>query len=170
MTTLSACGVNISEGQFLPNKGQLFASQDWASAGKAVPDFVSSRPVAAEDMVDAAGRCSGGVPTLEPAVTGDSGTAAVAVSTEQGVTPGGVGLGMTECQVVAHAGQPGQVDVGADEKGERKVVLTYLSGPWPGIYTFSAGRLKVIDRVAQPEQPKPARKRGKSPRPATAQR
>ena len=58
----------------------------------------------------------------------------------------------------------------AQADGERKVVLTYLSGPWPGIYTFSAGRLKVVDRVAQPEQPKPARKRGKSPRPATAQR
>jgi hypothetical protein len=172
MTTLSACGVNISEGQFLPNKGQLFASQDWASAGKAVPDFVSSRPVSAEDMVDAAGRCTGGAlaETAAGTVAGDLGTGTAPAAAEQGVTPGGVGLGMTECQVVAHAGQPGQVDVGADEKGERKVVLTYLSGPWPGIYTFSAGRLKVVDRVAQPEQPKPARKRGKSPRPATAQR
>ena len=43
----------------------------------------------------------------------------------------------------------------AGERGERKVVLTYLSGPWPGIYTFNDGRLKVIERA--PEQPKPAK-------------
>jgi hypothetical protein len=47
-------------------------------------------------------------------------------------------------------------------------VLTYPSGPWPGIYTFAAGRLKTIDRVAQPEPPKPARKKARSPRTASA--
>ena len=50
---------------------------------------------------------------------------------------------------------PSQVTIGAADKGERKVVLTYLGGPWPGIYTFQAGRLKVID--AAPEQAKPAK-------------
>jgi len=33
-------------------------------------------------------------------------------------------------------------------------VITYLSGPWPGIYTFAGGRLSVVERA--PEQPKPA--------------
>jgi len=71
------------------------------------------------------------------------------------VVTGGIGLGMTECQAVQRAGSPSNVAISAGERGERKVVLTYLSGPWPGIYTFNDGRLKIIDRA--PEQPKPAK-------------
>ena len=67
---------------------------------------------------------------------------------------GGIALGMTECQAVQRAGVPTNVAISAGDKGERKAVLTFLSGPWPGIYTFADGRLKVIDRA--PEQPKPA--------------
>jgi hypothetical protein len=66
---------------------------------------------------------------------------------------GGIALGMTECQAVQRAGTPNNVAISA-EKGERKVVITYLSGPWPGIYTFAGGRLSVVERA--PEQPKPA--------------
>jgi hypothetical protein len=80
---------------------------------------------------------------------------------------GGIGLGMTECQAVRRAGRPNQVDIGTVDKGERKVVLTYLAGPWPGTYTFQSGRLKVID--AAPQQPKPAKPKNKikkKPRPS----
>ena len=66
---------------------------------------------------------------------------------------GGIALGMTECQTVQRAGTPSNVAISTGEQGERKVVLTYLSGPWPGIYTFSGGRLNVVERA--PEQPKP---------------
>lgn len=76
---------------------------------------------------------------------------------------GGIGLGMTECQAVQRAGSPNNVAIGAGEKGERKVVLTYLSGPWPGIYTFTGGRLNVVDRA--PEQPKPAKAAPKKKKP-----
>ena len=68
---------------------------------------------------------------------------------------GGIALGMTECQAVQRAGTPGNVAISTGDKGERKVVLTYLSGPWPGIYTFIGGRLNVVERA--PEQPKPAK-------------
>jgi hypothetical protein len=67
---------------------------------------------------------------------------------------GGIALGMTECQAVQRAGTPNDVAISADQKGERKVVITYLSGPWPGIYTFAGGRLSVVERA--PDQPKPA--------------
>ncbi len=63
---------------------------------------------------------------------------------------GGIALGMTECQTVQRAGIPTNVAISAGDKGERTAVLTFLSGPWPGIYTFADGRLKVIDRA--PEQ------------------
>jgi len=83
---------------------------------------------------------------------------------------GGIALGMTECQTVQRAGTPSNVAISADEKSERKAVITYLSGPWPGIYTFAGGRLKVVDRA--PEQPKPAKtapkKTPKKPAPKTA--
>lgn len=82
---------------------------------------------------------------------------------------GGIALGMTECQAVQRAGSPTNVAISAGDRGERKVVLTYLSGPWPGIYNFSDGRLKVIDRA--PEQPKPAKaapKKKKPVKPKTA--
>ena len=79
---------------------------------------------------------------------------------------GGIALGMTECQAVRRAGQPSNVSIGAGNGGARKVVLTYLSGPWPGIYTFDSGRLKVVDAAPVQEQPKgkPKRKYKKKPR------
>lgn len=86
------------------------------------------------------------------------------------LVPGGIALGMTECQTIQRAGTPGNVVISADDKAERKTVLTYLSGPWPGIYTFAGGRLKVVERA--PEQPKPAKaapkKTPKKPAPKTA--
>ena len=78
---------------------------------------------------------------------------------------------MTECQIVQRAGTPSNVAISAGEKGERKVVLTYLGGPWPGIYSFTGGRLNVVERA--PEQQKPAKAAPKktpkkSPPPKTA--
>ncbi len=71
---------------------------------------------------------------------------------------GGIGLGMTECQVVGRAGAPGNVEVTANERGQRAVVLTYIQGPRPGIYRFVAGRLRVIEAgPAPPEPPKPVK-------------
>jgi hypothetical protein len=88
---------------------------------------------------------------------------------------GGVALGMTECDVVRRAGLPGNINISAGDKGERKVVLTYLTGTWPAIYTFDAGRLKIVDRVPVPETPaKPAKKQKlkakKTAKPKTATR
>jgi hypothetical protein len=77
---------------------------------------------------------------------------------------GGVALGMTECQVVRRAGPPSNVAItagNADGKGERKVVLTYDGGSWPGIYSFVSGRLQVVEGLPAPSQtaqPKSRRK------------
>ncbi len=161
---LSGCGsTSLSEMTFLPNKGSLFASQDWAVATKNIaPDTIASGPVSPENYVDAEGRCA----AMQPEATGEP--AAASQPAAAPTVAGGIALGMTECQVVTRAGQPTRVDITADEKSERKVVLTYTSGSWPGIYTFSAGRLKDIQRVAQPEPAKPVRKKSKTQKPATA--
>jgi hypothetical protein len=81
---------------------------------------------------------------------------------------GGVALGMSECDVVRRAGLASNVSIGAGEKGERKAILTYLTGPWPGIYTFDAGRLKIVDAApAPPPSVKPpAKKKSAKKKPA----
>ena len=108
------------------------------SADHAVGTVAGSQTPAA---VPAAAAPNSGLQRLEPA----AGPPPVA---------GGIALGMTECQAVQRAGTPNNVAISADQKGERKVVITYLSGLWPGIYTFAGGRLSVVERA--PEQPKPA--------------
>jgi hypothetical protein len=72
---------------------------------------------------------------------------------------GGIALGMTECDAVRRGGLPSNVSIGAGDKGERKVVLTYLTGNRPGIYTFVAGRLKEVDRAPEPPAPPPTAKK-----------
>lgn len=156
---LAACAGNIESG---PVGSGFFSSPSWSilSSTKDM-ELDQSRPVAPEDFVDASGRCAGvAVAAAGEAAAGDAG------SVQQPLL-GGVALSMTECQVAQRAGTPAKIDLSADEEGERKVVLTYLAGNWPGIYTFRAGRLKEIERVAAPPPPaKPVRKR-KAPRRAT---
>ena len=140
-------------------------------------------PVAPDELVSADGSCSAppAAPTPSPAaaqaqasapppdrpvgsVAGDLASAPMpAAASVPGAPPqdqqggslilGGIALGMSECDVVRRAGTPGNVAISAGARGERKVVLTYLSGTWPGIYTFDAGRLKVVDRAPVPETP-----------------
>ena len=68
--------------------------------------------------------------------------------------PRGISLAMTECQVVSVAGYTDRVEISANERGERLVTLTYMSGDRPGIYRFRSGRLVSMERVAEPPQAK----------------
>ena len=95
-----------------------------------------ARAVTASDLVGADGQCAG-------------------VS----APPARIGLTMTECEMVAVAGVPEQVNLGAAENGDRRAVLTYAKGDNAGIYTFVSGRLKVIERLPTP--PKPERRRSR---------
>jgi hypothetical protein len=83
------------------------------------------------------------------------------------LAPGGVTIGMTECELTQRAGIPERVDIGS-VGGERTVVLTYIHGPRPGIYHFAGGRLKSMERApAPPAPPKPERP-AKRTKPRTA--
>jgi hypothetical protein len=134
-----------------------FSKQEWAvTSNPTNPNAV--RPVTPEDFVDASGRCAAPAPAADanaaPAA-GDGNATAPTVT-------GGVALMMTECEVVARAGAPSQVELGADAGGERTTVLTFRQGPWPGIYRFQGGRLAEVEGVAAPEKPK-AQPRKKQP-------
>jgi len=159
----------------------IFSKPDWARPNAARVSLAPQGPVGAEDLVGADGRCAPPPAATQAAESppaqsaapadGDREVGSVAGDLAGPATPaptrsaagaeptmpqvaGGIALGMTECQTVQRAGIPNNVAISAGDKGERRAVLTFLSGPWPGIYTFADGRLKVIDRA--PEQSKPA--------------
>jgi len=162
----------------------ILTTPDWAKpdvAAKTV-ELGPRGAVGANELVGADGQCAGGpqmaqAPAPQPAagsVAGDLASApmapAPAGAPDMPQVLGGIALGMTECQAVQRAGTPGSVSIGLGNNRERNVVLTYLSGPWPGIYRFSDGRLKVVERAPTPPEPpkpppkkKPAKKPVKKP-------
>ena len=110
-----------------------------------------SRPVSDSDLVDANGSC--------PAAAAPGGDASAASE--------GVGLGMTECEVVARAGSPNSVQLGRNPNGDRTAVISYQSGPRPGIYHFERGRLAQMDRVEVAPPPQAKKKPAKTKKPTT---
>jgi hypothetical protein len=112
----------------------------------AKPDMTLG-PVTAQDLVGSDGACAspgqGGSPIGASAA--DAGWASATL------IEGGIGLQMTECDVVRRAGAPDRVEIGTSDRGERSVVLTFIRGPRPGIYRFAGGRLYSVE--APPESP-----------------
>jgi hypothetical protein len=142
-------------------------------------------PVAAEELVDAGGRCAGAFvaaepgalePGAPPVVQADApppaqAAAPSAVSLQEAgvpLIPSAVALDMSECDVVKRAGLPERVDIGANAGGERSATLSYILGPRPGIYRFTAGRLTSMERAPEPPpQPKPVKRAPKVKRAAS---
>jgi hypothetical protein len=145
----------------------VFATPDWAKfTGGGDNKPLVQRTVTAEDLISPEGYCAQSAQAAAIAPTTDDSTP---TNTEmlqgQDALPqvaGGIALAMTECEVAQRAGMPSRTDIGAE--GEVRVTtLTYMDGPWPGIYRFRSGRLVSIDRVDPPAPKKPA-PRSRSPR------
>jgi hypothetical protein len=112
-----------------------------------------SRPADPNSLVSPNGACPPPPAMAMPAVSAAAGP---------GVMPNGappdaaapsllgapIALGMTECDVVDRAGAPAAVQIGTNPNGDRTALVTYNSGPRPGIYHFERGRLMDMDRVA----------------------
>lgn len=136
-----------------------------------------SGPVSPEDLVNPDGSCAAAAPepaaSTSPAAAPQVGSAAGDLAGSPmpagGDAPvlGGVALGMSECQVVRRAGAPSNVAISA-ENNERRAVLTYAGGQWPGVYTFASGRLKVVDALPEAQKPKPVAKKKPAARRAPA--
>ena len=111
-------------------------------------------PVTTADLVSSQGQCP--LPPLAPTQS--------AVAGQAQAEPGGIALEMSECEVVHRTGPVEKMEVGTTGRGERSLVLTYLKGPWPGVYRFTAGRLVSIERApAAPEPSAKAATRSKKP-------
>lgn len=170
-----------NEGGFFSKPVDIFKKPDWARPTTNTAELGPTGPVAPEELVSADGQCAPAAPEAQaaapaqpapqPAAAGGPGA-----GFEGGLQPGGapgagapppvtggIALGMTECEAVRRAGHPSNVAISMADGGVRRVVLTYLEGPWPGIYTFSSGRLKVVDAAPQPERPK-AKPKKKAPK------
>lgn len=115
------------------------------------------RPVTAQDLVEQNGTCAPQAP-----VAGTGPGAIPAAAAADSALGGAVALGMTECEVVYRAGEPSNIQLGRNPNGDRTAVMTYQSGPRPGIYRFERGRLMEMDSVPTPttvsKRPAPAKK------------
>jgi hypothetical protein len=131
------------------------------------------RPITANDLVDNNGACpppaepqaqaSPAAPATPTQAQGSPAAPATAPGTDS-LLGGGVALGMSECDVVARAGAPSQVQLDKNPNGDRTAVLTFTAGPRPGIYHFERGSLMTMDRVAAPAPPpQPAKKKVAKP-------
>ncbi|WP_416221134.1 hypothetical protein [Rhodopseudomonas palustris] len=123
------------------------------------PPLTPDKPVTAEDLISADGMCPGMAQPGAADANAQGGDPAAPAMTSSGT----VALGHTECDVARGAGAPDSVNLSTNERGQRVVLLTYARGPRAGIYTFTAGRLTSIERVAEPApQPRAAKKRSRS--------
>lgn len=147
--------------------GDMFKSDllskdaDWFSrAGRNIsrnvsietPPLTPEQAVSPQDLIGADGSCPG-MPPRDASALADGAAAVAPVS-------GVVALGHTECDVARGAGAPDSVNIGANPRGDRLTTLTYLRGPRAGIYTFTAGRLTMVEGTpAPPPQPPRAAKK-----------
>lgn len=117
------------------------------------PPLSPDKPVAPQDLISADGSCPG-MPPRDANALADGAAGAP-------VQSGVVALGHTECDVARGAGAPDNVSLSTNPRGDRVAVLTYLHGARAGIYTFTSGRLTVVERGPEVEQPKAARPKPK---------
>jgi hypothetical protein len=120
------------------------------------------RPITANDLVNGNGSCPPPAPPVVPRAQAGPGTQPVAPAAAPDTASllgTGVALGMSECDIVFRAGQPSSVQIGKNPNGDRTAVLTFPTGPRPGIYHFERGALMEMDAVAEPAPPPTAKKK-----------
>lgn len=123
-------------------------------------DDPKQRVVTADDLIGANGRCAGETTpdaapqalnfTAGPQTGAGAGPAAQAAPAAPAPVRTGVGLGMTECEVVRALGHTDRIEISTNERGQRAVTLTYVQGERPGIYRFVAGQLVSLERTGEP--------------------
>ena len=129
----------------------------------------ADRPVTANDLADANGACPNfAAPSAPQAPPGNGDAGSAAPSDTSTLLGAGVALGMSECDVVARLGAPTAVNLGQNPNGSRNTILTFKSGPRPGLYRFNSGRLSEMDRVELPPPAQPEKKKIVKKKPASA--
>jgi hypothetical protein len=162
---LALAGCSVNSGLFSKSDSNL----DAVLANQTAKGDGKHRLVRADDLIDANGGCAGQAAPAAPQAlnftagpqSGPATPSAPAPGTANGsATPArtGVSLGATECDVVRALGHADRIEISSNERGQRSVTLTYLSGERPGVYRFVAGQLVSLERAGEaPAAPKPAK-------------
>ena len=101
-----------------------------------------ARAITANGLVEANGSCPPPEAQQAPASATVDSPGGVAPATDtSALLGGGIALGMSECDVVFRAGAPSNIQIDQNPNGDRTAVLTFNSGPRPGIYHFRGGAL-----------------------------
>ncbi len=124
-----------------------------------------AHPMTANDLVAANGSCPPPVQQAPAAAPANQPGSAPAAADTGALLGGGIALGMSECDVVFRAGAPNAVQIGKNPNGDRTAVLTFNTGPRPGIYHFEAGTLMEVERMqVAPATTQTAKKKPASPK------
>ncbi|MET0219615.1 MAG: hypothetical protein ABW213_03045 [Tardiphaga sp.] len=99
------------------------------------PPLSPNEAVGPQDLISAEGACPGMAPRSDASALAEGAPAAGGV----------VALGHTECDVARGAGAPDNVNLSSNPRGDRVAVLTYSRGPRAGVYTFTGGRLTMVE-------------------------
>jgi hypothetical protein len=164
MAGLAGCGADVTQPWFAKpfDASGRRAGYSFSELSETKKD---RRELTANDYVNVNGSCPGPVAAVPaappPAAQGAPGAAppAAPAADASSLMGGGLALGMSECDVVYRAGAPSSVQVGSLPNGDRTAVLTFESGPRPGIYRFVRGSLTEMDAVALPPAPPPVAKK-----------
>ncbi len=150
---------SMKDQEWFQRPGKIFGNRALALE---TPPLSPDKPATPVDLISSEGGCPGVVPTgpSDANALQDGGPSAVAP-----VAP--IALGHTECDVARALGTPNSVNLSRNERGDRVANIVYLQGPRPGSYTFTAGRLTMIDRVDVPAPAKPAKSAKPKKRAAT---
>ncbi len=133
----------------------LFGSGNLGYSYSQLNEVKQERRITADDLVDANGACPRAASSAQAAPVNPDGSPAGALGAASQLG-GGIGIGMSECDVVSRIGAPTGVDLGRNPNGDRTAVLTFQGGPRPGIYRFVGGKLAELDRVAEAPPPPPS--------------
>jgi len=150
---LSACAAS-DPAQPNTKVSEIFATPEWAKGNQARAQ--ATRAITQADLINPDGSCAAPPATDGVAPASPDADRALAGTGQLPAVTGGVGLGMTECQVMERTGSPDTFNIGA-EGTERVTTMTVTRGAWPGFYRFRGGRLVTIERVDVPAPAKPIR-------------
>jgi hypothetical protein len=124
------------------------------------------RVVRADDLIDANGGCAGQAAPAAPQALNFTAGPQTGPATPSGPSAGaapaapvrtGVSLGITECELVRVLGHTDRIEIATNERGQRSVTLTYLTGERPGVYRFVGGQLTTLERADEAPPSKPAK-------------
>ena len=137
---------SLKDQEWFARPGKIFKA---GNSSIETPPLSATKDVSPNDLISSDGQCPG---------ASAPGPADANASTEGQVAAAPVALGHTECDVArAIAVAPDNVNLTNNERGDRVAQVTWRTGPRPGAYTFTSGRLTSIERVDVPPPEKPAR-------------